>query len=265
MKTIAEIRESIEKAQQVQQDSTGLYRVFQESYKQKENEIQLNKDYTPQGKIKLIESHQARKTIELMQLARSQKQLFDMYLNTAKKDAESIIYSKTPKVEQDKQERFDKRLKEVKTEILLSSAKQGKDILTDFLKTVDEQAFANQVKGEFADLITPILADAQGDAGKYRNELFQVFEGVKARSLDPEAGEAMKIAEYADSAMGGRFFNFLVEEKAGEHLGKLAQMYINKPEQYFVDFPDDDKKPLPAGMRTVEEILEEEDAKVGHE
>lgn len=262
MKTIAQINESIEKAQQVQQDATGLYRAFQDKYKQKENEIKLNKDYSDTGKLRLIESHQGRKTIELMQLARSQKQLFNTYLSQAKKDAESIINAKTPKVDSAKQEKFDKRLKEVKTEILLSSARKGKEILTNFLETVDEQAFANQVKGEFAELITPILSDAQGDAGKYRNELFQVFEDVKMRSMDPEAGEAMNIIEYTDAAMGGRFFNFIVEEKVGEHLGKLAQMYINKPEEYFVEFPFDDKTPLPEGMRTVEEIMEEEDAKI---
>ncbi|RFU71025.1 hypothetical protein D0469_03535 [Peribacillus saganii] len=262
MKTVQEIREIVAKAQQLQQDSTGLYRSFQDAYNQKKTEIELNRDYSPEGKRKLIESHQKRKTIELMQLARSQKDLFTKYLSEAKKDAESIIYAKTPKVDPVKQERFEKRLAEVKTEILLSNAKKGKEILSDFLSKVDEQAFAAQIKGEFVSLIQPILQDAGAEAYKYRQELSQIFEDVKSRSMDPEAGEAMQVAEYAESALDGRFFIPLVEEKAGEHLGQLAKMYINKPEQYFADFPDDDKKPLPPGMRSIEEVLEEQEAKI---
>jgi ribosomal protein L7/L12 len=260
MKTIEQIRELVDKARKVQNDSIGLYRSFQDTYKQEQAKIMQNNDYTREGKQKLIASLQKRKTIELLKLARSQRNLFDSYLKEAKQAAESIIYAKTPKVDPEKEERFNKRLQEVKTEIMLSNPKTGKEILAKFLETIDEQAFAAKIKDDFVNIIQPILANAGQEAGKYRYELLQIFEETKTRSMHPEAKEAMQIVEYVDAAMNGSFFIPLVEEKVKEHFGETAAKYINKPDEYFEEHPEDDK-PL-TNLRTTEEILEEEEAKI---
>lgn len=261
MKTIKEIRELIDKAHSLQNDPTGLYRAFQDDFLKEKYKIENNKDYTSEGKLKLMESLQKRKTVELLQGARNLRDLHASYLKEAKKESENLIYSKTPKVDPVKEERFLKRLAEVKTEILLSNAKKGKEILTDFLNTVDEQAFAAKIKDDFSSLIQPILETAGQDTVKYRHDLLNVFEDVKERSMHPDAKDAMNIAQLADSMIEGRFFIPLVEEKAAEHISREAGHYMNKPQEFFEAYPEEDVKPTPPGMKTVEQIVEEEEAK----
>ncbi|PGS55099.1 hypothetical protein [Bacillus sp. AFS041924] len=261
MKTIEQIKELVTKAQDLQHNSTKEYRVLQDAFNLKKSEIQLNRDYTLEGKKKLTDSLRSKKTIELMQLSRNQSKMFKELLNEAKKEAENIVHSKSPKVDPVKEERFKQRLAEVKTEVLLSDAKKGKQILSDFLKTVDEQAFASEIKNEFSALVGPILADAGQDAREYRIDLSKMFEEVKVRSMSPEALEAMRIAEYAGAAIGNDFFLPIVVEKSGENLGELASKFVNKPEQYFELFPEDAKY-NPNGLKTMEEINEERDAMI---
>ena len=261
MKSLKEIKELVEKARSLQEESTGLYRVFQEDYRKEKTSIEMNKDYSQEGKRKLVESLQKRKTVELLQGARNLKNLHSKYLSEAKDAAQNIVHAKTPDVDPVKEERFLKRLGEVKTEILLSNAKKGKEILTEFLNTVDEQAFAGKIKDEFSTLIQPILSDGGQDTAKFRRELFDVFEDVKNRSMHPEAREAMEIAEFAEASIKSRFFIPLVEEKATEHLGKEAGLFINKPDEFFEKYPDADIKLPPNGIKTIEQIMEEEEAK----
>lgn len=261
MKTIEQIKELVTKAQDMQHNSTKEYRVLQESFNLKKSEIQRNRDYSEVGKQKLIDSLRSRKTIELMQLSRNQSKLFKDLLNEAKKEAENIVHARSPKPDPVKEERFKKRLAEVKTEVLLSDAKKGKQILSDFLKTVDEQAFASELKSEFSALVGPILADAGKDAREYRLDLSKLFDEVKVRSMNPEALEAMRVAEYAGAALEGDFFLPIVVEKAGENLSELASKFLNKPEEYFELFPDDAKY-NPNGLQTMEEIIEEREAMI---
>lgn len=262
MKTLKEIRELLDKAHQLRNDSTGTYRKFQDEFLQAKREIENSKDYTTDGKRKLIESLQRRKTVELLQGARNMRNEFAKHLTEAKQAADAIAFAKAPKVDPVKAERFEKRLAEVKTEILLSNAKRGKEKLTDFLNSIDEQQFAETVKAEFGTLIQPILEGAGNDGAKYRHELLETFEAVKEQAMHPEAKEAMDIVQFADSMIEGRFFIPLVEEKAQEHFSKEAGFFINRPDDFFAAYPDEDGRPIPPNMKTVEQIIEEEEAKV---
>lgn len=260
MSKIEKVRELISKSQELQHDTTRMYRIFQQELLQKQSEIRLNQEYSEKGKQKLVESLKSRKTVEFLKNARTLQTEFKKNLTAAKKEAESIVYSKTPQVDPDKMERFINRFKEVKTEILLaSSPRRGKEILDQFLSTIDEQGLAGIVKGEFADVIQPILSKAGADEMKFSHDLNRVFEDLKTRSMDPEAKEAMEIAEYAEQAMNSKYFNSIVEQNVQQHLGKLAHMYMEKPDEYFETFPDDEKPE--SHFRSVEEILEEEEAK----
>jgi hypothetical protein len=259
MKTLEQIKEIVLKVHTLQHESTGLYRNFQDSYTKEKSAIELNNDYSEAGKQKLVDSLKERKTVELLQRARTQRNEFIGLWKEAKKEAENLIHSKVKPVDPVKEERFNKKLAEVKTEILLSNHRKGKELLTQFLQTIDEQAFAAKVKEEFPTLIQPILSSAGADTEKYRQELFSVFEQVKKQSLHPEALEAINIAEFADQAMQSSFFNSLVQEKVSEHLGREVGQFVNKPDEFFAKYPNADIK-LPAS-KTVEQIVEEEDAR----
>jgi hypothetical protein len=260
MSKINKVRELVTKSQQLQDDSTRMYRLFQDDLRREQAEIKNNEEYSAKGKQKLVDSLKSRKTIEFLKGSREMQTAYRNSLKDAKKEAESIVYAKTPQVDSDKLERFKNRFKEVKTEILLApSSRRGKEILQEFLGSVDEQGLAAVVKEEFGDIIQPILAGAGADAPKFRHDLAKSFEELKTRSLDPEAKEALQIVDYVDAALNSKFYSPLVEENVQQNLGKLAHMYMEKPDEYFETFPDDEKPQ--SNLRTVEEILEEEDAR----
>jgi hypothetical protein len=260
MSKIEKVRNLVTKAQQLQDDTTRMYRLFQDDFKKKQTEIKLNEEYSSKGKDKLVESLKTRSTIEFLKGARQQQTAFKGYLKDAKKEAEAIIHAKSPVVDAEKMDRFIKRFKEVKTEIVLaSSPRRGKEILQEFLESVDEPGLAVVVKEEFGEVIKPILADAGPEAARFKHDLMGSFEGLKTRSMDPEALEAIRLAEYADAAINTKFYSPMVEQNVQQNLGKLAHMYMYNPDEYFETFPEDEKPASP--FRSVAEIMEEEEAK----
>ncbi|WP_226677083.1 hypothetical protein [Rossellomorea aquimaris] len=261
MKNINDIRKVVDEAVSLKQGSTKLFREFNDSYRSKRSAIQLNNDYTVAGKAKLLDSAKQRETTRLMKLAREQREQFNSKLLQAKKDADAIIHAHAPKVDPVAQERFTKRFNEVKTQIALSNARKGQELLKDFLADVNEQAFAEQVKDGFSELIQPILNDVKGpDAERVRHSLFDSFEDIRVKSQSPEAGEAQAVAEYVDALIKGKFFEGVVEDKVEEVLGSNAKQFINDPDAYFEIYPKLDKPE--STLKTVEEIVEEEQAKI---
>jgi hypothetical protein len=262
MSRVKKVRETVEKAQELQDQITGVYRRWQDDLQSEIAKIKMNYEYTSKGKEKLIDSLKSRKTIEFLKGARQQQTEFRKYLSDAKKEAEAIVYANTPAVDSEKMNRFTNRFKEVKTEILLAtSARRGKEILQDFLVSVDEQGLAAVVKEDFGEIIQPILANAGADAQKFRHDLSKSFEDLKMRSLDPEAIEAMNLAEYAEAQINSKFYSPMVEQNVQQNLGQVAYAYMYNPDEYFEKFPEADK-PI-SHLRTVKEVLEAEEAKKG--
>jgi len=260
MAKIEKVRDLVTKAQQLQDDTTRAYRLFQDDFRKEQSDIKNNEEYSAKGKQKLVDSLKNRSTIEFLKGARQQQTAFKGFLKDAKKEAEAIIHAKSPAVDAEKMDRFIKRFKEVKTEIVLaSSPRRGKEILQEFLGSIDEPGLAVVVKEEYGDVIKPILAEAGADAAKFKHDLMGSFEGLKIRSMDPEALEAINLAEYADAAMNTKFYNPIVEQNVQQNLGKLAHMYMYNPDEYFETFPEDEKPASP--FPSVEEIMEKEAAK----
>jgi hypothetical protein len=253
-KSIEQIRELTNKAHELRNGSTGLYRSFQEEFRSKQSDIRNNRDFTPAGKQKLIESLQKKQTTKLLQLARSQHSQYRDLLKQAKKDAEDLIHSKAPKVDAEVQERFDKRLREFKTELMLTNPQRGTQLLKDFVRSVEDQALASQVKDQFAEIIQPILNDSS------KPEISKLFEDVKSSAQNPETFEAQNLADFAESMMQSKFFDQLVEVKAGEDLGDAAKMFLNDTDEYFKLYPEADKPQ--SDLKTTDEILLEEEAKL---
>jgi len=262
MSKIKQIRGLLDKARELQQVSTGDYRAFQDRYYQERNKITENHDYSPEGKTKLRQSLKKRTTIELLQVSREYRQLYDGYLKDARKQALDLIYAKTPKVDAEVLERFSRDYRELKTAVMLSNPKKGKEMLEEFLGKINEPGLVEIVKEEFAEVIQPILSGVDGmDAEKYRRELIKTFDDLKVRSMDPEALDAMRVVEYADAALKSKFFNLAVENAVGENIGADAKQYLHSPDKYFAINPDDDKPVTNTGLKTVEQIIEEEAAK----
>jgi hypothetical protein len=257
---VQKVKDKLEKAHQIQDSTTHLYRVWQDQLRSDIANIKNNEEYSAKGKEKLVESLKSRKTIEFLKGARQQQSEFRKYMSEAKKESEAIIYAKTPAVDSEKMDRFTKRFGEVKTEIkLATSARRGKEILQEFLGSIDEQGLAVIVKEGYGDLIQPILDGAGGDLQRYKNDLGKSFEQVKTRALDPEAVEAFQVVDYVEAALNSKFYSPMVEQNVQQTLGKLAATYMEKPDEYFETFAEIDKPQ--SHLRSIIDVLEEEDAK----
>src|SRR4051812_12611620 len=99
MSRIEKVRDLVTKAQQLQDDTTRAYRLFQDDFRKKQSEIKLNEEYSAKGKEKLVDSLKTRSTIEFLKGARQQQTAFKGYLKDAKKEAEAIIHAKSPAVD----------------------------------------------------------------------------------------------------------------------------------------------------------------------
>jgi len=259
MPNIQSIRELVSKAQELQASSTGEYRKLQDYHKQELSKIRSNKDYSPSGKQKLMESAKQKTAIRFLHGAREARKQYDGYLTEAKKLAKDLIYAKTPKLDDEVVNRFQRDYKELKTAIMLSDARKGKALLQEFLQNINEPGLAEIVKEDFAEVIQPILNNVSGpDAAKYRSELLDEFESLKVRSMDADALAAMQVADYAEAALNGKFFNLAVEQAIGENLGYTAKEYMHTPEKYFELNPEHDKPE--AYERTIDDIIAEEEA-----
>ncbi|WP_404459462.1 hypothetical protein [Sutcliffiella horikoshii] len=259
--TIENIRKQIQEADKLRTDLASNYRLqFREPLRNQISEIRGNRDYTPSGKDKLIEAARKRESRKLLQFAQRQRQQYAELLQKARKEAEAVVHANTPAVDAELEQRFSKRLREVKTEIMLSDAKKGKQLLTEFLaETGDKPAFAAKVKDEYAELIQPIINSAGQDLPKYRAELFHMFEDVKVKSRIPEAGEAQDLFEMADAMLQAKFFDQAMENVVGADYGQEAKVYVNDPDKYFELYPTDAEE-VPK-LKTKPEIFAEYEAK----
>lgn len=261
MSNIQSIRGLLKKAQDLQDSSTGEYRKLQDYHRQEFSKIRTNKDYTPSGKQKLMDSAKQKTTIRFLHGAREARKEYDSYLTEAKKLAKDLIYAKTPKLDDEVVSRFQRDFKELKTAIMLSDAKKGKTLLQEFLQNINEPGLAEIVKEDFAEVIQPIISSVSGpESAKYRSELLDEFESLKVRSMDPDALAAMQAVDYADAALNGKFFDIAVEQAIGENIGYTAKEYMHKPEEYFRLNPDHDKPE--AYERTIDDIVAEEEATI---
>ncbi|NQX61818.1 hypothetical protein [Paenibacillus qinlingensis] len=243
MSKVQEIVSLIEKAQEVKQTSTYKYRQFQDDYVVKK--AQIKRKYSSDEAAEVSDYFGKVKARELLLSLRSQKREYTESLLQAKQLAERLIHAKVPKVDAEKQERFEKCLTELRTEILLANPKTAKDKLAAFIQSIDEPAFATRVRDIFTDLVTPILQAAGSDAGSYRQQLLGLFEGVKTSTLSEEAQEAIELLGVSEELLQTRTFNLAIETAIGQNFGPRISSFVNRPDEYFANNPDEDAPVIP--------------------
>ncbi|MEW9700711.1 hypothetical protein [Paenibacillus sp. SI8] len=236
--SVQEIRDLIGRAQEVAHKSAGVYLRFQQDYVTRKG--QIFRKYKPDEAAKVSEYFAGVKKRELMLSLREQKREYTEALTKAKQMTERLIYAKVPKVDAEKQGRFDKRLVELRTELLLANPKTARDKLATFIQSIDEPALAVKVRDIFPELITPILQAAGSEAATYRNQLLGLFETVKTSTLPEEAQEAVVLLETSDFLLNSRVIGLQTELSIREHFGPRVSSYVNSPDDYFALNPDDD-------------------------
>lgn len=243
------IKETIEKAWEVKNGATGVYRAFREAASEEEVKVTGNKHLSQEGREAMLGKLRERKTVEAMKLAQSQIGLYNKYLDDARKEADKIAYAKLPAVDPVKEQRFDKAFAELKTQIMLASPEKAAQLLKEFVDATEDQALVDKIRADFASTIQPVIGTADH---KIKASLTDLFEHTKFKARGAESVEASRLIEQIDSMRHGRFFPQIVEDNA-RSLGKQAAMYINRPDEYFAVFPEHEK--MKTDMRTMEEVL----------
>jgi hypothetical protein len=254
MSQIKEIKDFIDKANEVQMGIAAKYRGIQDSIVM--GKARIDKAELSDEAWKMMrDTFDKRMARELMHFSRDQKQQYHDNAQQAKKLSEQLIHAAVPKPDQEKLSRFERRLADIKTEILLSTPKKGHELLRDFIAGLDEPFFAEQVRTQYGELVTPILSAAGPDAARFKLELSHAFSQVKDITLTPEAREAIRLLESSDAILQSGVFGYAVQAAAAEHLGPRVSDYINQPETWFSANPD--AAIVPPGQLTDEEAMVE--------
>jgi len=253
MTKLNEIKSIIDKAWSVKNDATGVYRAFKESVDAETAKITSSNKLTEEGKEVMLEKLKERKTVEALKLSKSQIDLYNDYLNQARKEADKVAFAKLTPTDKVKEERFDKQFAELKTKVMLSTPETGAKLLKEFVEATDDQYLVDKIRNDFADTVQPIIGTADF---KVKANLSDLFEHTKYKARGAESVEAERLIDQIDGMKNSRFFGKIVEDNA-KSLGKQAAMYINRPDEYFEANPDHMK--MKTEMKTFEEsILETE-------
>lgn len=253
MANVQSIKEKIDKAHELQNASTGVYRKWKETYNAEVSKIRSNRNLTEEGKFKLKERMTERKTVELMQLSKKQIEEYRKILSEAYKEADRIANAKPKTADPVKAERFEKSFGEVKISILLASPEKAIKILQEFVDATDEPALVDRIRAEFAAVVAPVIAQAKPEQKHKLNDLFD-FTRYKAKG--PEVIEAEQLMQTAEALRNSRFYELAVGDSVLE-VHKEAQRYLNQPDEFFEKYPGTET--LNTSLRSQEEVIAEID------
>lgn len=255
MKTIHDARELMSKADSVTSGMVGSYVQYRAELNSKIQKIRNDRELSPTGIQNRVELLKRKERAILMKEAKEIRQTYLDYLSKARLIANDIYFAKVPAADEVKQERFEKQLATLKTEVLLSQPKQAVEKIKTFLAEIDEPSFFEQISGTFADLAAPVLNSAGDKADDYRHELSDMFDSARKSSLHPEALDAVNLLGYIDACENGRFFSMSVENAIETDFGHITKYYLNRPDDFFENYPDE-KDLIPVkGLNTEAYIL----------
>ncbi|GGG08695.1 hypothetical protein [Paenibacillus aceti] len=237
-------KESILKAHELRNDNTRFYREFNDAIRKEITAVKEDRNLSPEGQTNKVSEIKEKRGKELMQQVYKRRQEFRAHLSEARKHAEEVIYTKIPKPDATKIDRFDEALRVLKTEIMLThNAKSAAAKLTAFIEGIEEPYFAHKVSEQFGELAGSILAvEEPGELAKTRYALSQQFSGLTSKYESPEAGAARDSLETATALDQTAFFNEIVRGAVNDTLGTYYGSYINRTDDYFAAHEDERPK-----------------------
>jgi hypothetical protein len=242
MKKITEIADLIESAHEIRNTRAAAYRAFQDTYSS--GQARIHKSGLPRINRNADEIYERQQLRALFRDIQSTTKSYKDVLKQAAAAAEQIAHSSAPRPAQEQIDRFERRLSDVKTEILLSSPETGSKALREFIGSINDPFFAMRVKDEYRELATPILSAAGSQAPKYKHELSGSFEQLKESALTPEARQAVELHQAAEDMLQSRIFPMIVQDRISQTFGWRIAAFINDPDALFSsqEFEQDENK-----------------------
>jgi ElaB/YqjD/DUF883 family membrane-anchored ribosome-binding protein len=233
MSKIDEIQELIEKAREIQSNSAGFYHGFRRDLADEVNAIDSDGDLSDDGKMKKKKAMHKEAEKVLMERAKKRKDEYEQLLSKAKVKAENLIHEPFSKVDDKKTATFNRKLNELKTELMLdTNHNTAQQRLTSFIDSLDEPSFHATVRDEFSNLLAPVVSIAGSEAPQVKQKLFDMYEHVKTSTMSDEQLDASTLFDTSDKMIGAKLYNASVTEAANGDLGRSAAEYINKPHLY---------------------------------
>lgn len=228
-------QEKLQKAIELQQTSTGFYRQLSEKARQEISKANLDRDLSDEGRIKKTAQVRRAHANELMKAALDRKNEYVKLLTEAKADAEATIKKKIKKPADDVIEDFEKSLRYLKTELLLSNRYDAAEAkLNSFLSQINDGYLASRMADEFIEIVPHALSIA-GDPAKAKLKLGEMFDRLNTEYLPDDVKSAKESLGYINTALERpALFGAVVEANATDIFGLDVAKKINTPEEYEV-------------------------------
>lgn len=234
--SIQDVKAHYETALMLKQDATGFFSEFQDKGRKRISAIQLDPDLSAEGKKKKMDSEREKIGKELIEWSKGLKGGFEQEMTRAKVKAESILEQPIKKPLDKEIAKFEKSLKQLKTEIMLiADPKKAKEAFESFARELKDPYYLDKVYEDYASIISPIVSEATGtERAKFKHDLLSLYSDIKERTLTDEQKEATKILNSADGYLQSNFYSPLVAQKVTELADKQYTDYLEKPNLFEV-------------------------------
>jgi len=231
------MKEHIQKAHEIKESATSKYRELLQKMNGEISEINNDFRLSPEGKQYLISDLKKEYKEELMKLAKQIKAEYQLELSKAKISAEKVLESPIKKPDENVIGKYREQVEELKTRVMLSlKPETAKDMVSEFVKGIDDPYLANEFKKEFATVITPIISNVHGAEGaKIKHALTETYDKLNKDFMTDEQREAKQIIESTGSMASAKVFNYTVLQSVSDSFGRDAAAIVNEPEKYFQD------------------------------
>ncbi|HET7579769.1 MAG TPA: hypothetical protein VFK33_10845 [Bacillales bacterium] len=238
-------KEYLQKAREISGNTAKEYREWAEKVQAEISKANVDTDLSSQGREKKVAELKQKYGVELMQSAHRAKDQYQTWLKRAQREADKVANAKPKKPDAAKVERFSDGFKRLKTELMLATRPESAEQkLRDFVASIDEPYFANEVADQFAELVPHVTNIAGNDANRYRLKLAGMYEDLQRNHVSDDVKEAREVLEASNHALGNpKIFAPLVEENVSEMLGGEYGRQVNEPETFFES--NADLKPEP--------------------
>lgn len=232
MSNIQQIQSHIEKAREIRESATGNYRRSLDSYRS--GKARINRLFPKKGNKQANSIFDRKSRRELFRQIQNESNQYKSALNAAAAAAEKIAHSAAPRPAEEIVERFERRLADVRTEILIApTSETANQRLCSFIASINEPWAAMRVKQEYGELVRPIIESAGNQAGSFKIQLSSAFEELKAQALTEEARQAVALADTAEAMLQSSLYPAIVKDTISQTLGRRAAAFVDSPDEYF--------------------------------
>jgi hypothetical protein len=229
------MRENIQKAHEIRNGVTGQYRSIMMKLQEKEAKIKQDVNLSTVGQQEQIAKLKKEHSRELMQFAKQVKDEYQMEVIRAKGKAERFLENPNKKPDDSTLKKYEHSLNDLKTRVLLSiRPDRAAEMVAEYAKGIEDPYIASQLREQFAEVITPIISQANGaDGAKLKASLTDVYSKLESNFITDEQSEAKQVIEQADAMFSAKLFNPLVIDNIKDSYDRRTADYINTPDTYF--------------------------------